>query len=459
MPEVYITEIRRALGWSGLATDQPRMDNTVIPTVDDFPEGGVEAWLVVLGCWCGMFCTFGLVNCIGVFEAYYISDRGPLHRYSQGNVSWITSFQAWGIPFGGILVCNTLFPSGRFHLDWLTSNVQFGPLFDRFGPRWILTAGALAYVFGLMMISLSDKYYQIFLSQGIVAAFGSSAVFNCCTASVISWFKRRRAFAFGIMVSGSSLGGVIMPIMMNKLIPRLGFPWTIRIVAFIILGLLAISASTVRSRLPPRPKPFSVASYLAGLREPAFALTCVASFFFYWGLFIPFNYIILQAEEAGMRPELAQYLLPIINAVSIPGRIIPGFLADKVGRYNITIAVTFLTALCTLALWIPSQNNEAALLAFAILYGLFSGSFISLAPTLVAQISDIREIGTRQGTCFVFQSFGALTGSPIAGAIVARQRGGFLGLQVFCGAAFLAALLGYVLARGRLVGRMFVARV
>lgn len=165
------------------------------------------------------------------------------------------------------------------------------------------------------MISISDRYYQIFLSQGIVATFGSSAVFNCCTASVLSWFKRRRAYAFGIMVSGSSLGGVIMPIMMNKLIPRFGFPWTIRIVTFMILGLLAIAACTVRCRLPLRPKPFNVASFLSGIRDPVFSLTCVASFLFYWGLFIPFNYIILQAEKAGMRSEMAQYLLPIINAV------------------------------------------------------------------------------------------------------------------------------------------------
>ncbi|OJJ06557.1 hypothetical protein ASPVEDRAFT_87855 [Aspergillus versicolor CBS 583.65] len=400
------------------------------PTEDDFPDGGLQAWLVVLGCWCGMFCTFGLVNCIGVFEAYYVSDKGPLHQHSQGDVSWITSFQAWGIPFGGII---------------------FGPLFDRLGPRWLLIPGAFVYVFGLMMISISDQYYQIFLSQGIVAAFGSSAVFNCCTLSVVSWFKRRRAYAFGIMVSGSSLGGVIMPIMMNKLIPRVGFPWTIRIVSFMILGLLVIAACTVRSRLPPQPKPFSASSYLSGLRDPAFTLTCLGSFFFYWGLFIPFNYIILQSEEAGMSRETAQYLLPIINAVSIPGRIIPGFLADKFGRYNVTILVSGITSIFCLALWVPGQSQEA-LFAFAVMYGLFSGSFISLAPTLVAQISDIREIGIRQGTCFVFQSFGALTGSPIAGAITARQNGSFLGLQLFCGFSLFTSMAVYIVARVVLVG-------
>jgi hypothetical protein len=31
----------------------------------DFPDGGVEAWLVVLGGWCCLFCSFGWINCIG----------------------------------------------------------------------------------------------------------------------------------------------------------------------------------------------------------------------------------------------------------------------------------------------------------------------------------------------------------------------------------------------------------
>ncbi|KAE8423672.1 major facilitator superfamily domain-containing protein [Aspergillus pseudocaelatus] len=396
----------------------------------DFPDGGAQAWTVVLGCWCGMFCTFGLVNCSGAFEAYYTGDNGPLNHYSQGLVSWILSFQAWGIPFGGIM---------------------FGPFFDHFGPKWLLTLGSIVYVFGLMMMSISDQYYQIFLSQGIVAAFGSSAVFSGCVSSVTTWFKHRRGYAFGVMVSGSSLGGVIMPIMMNRLIPLVGFPWTMRIIAFMILGLLLVTMWTARSRLPPKPRPFNLASYVSGLRSPAFSLTCTASFFFYWALFIPFNYIILQAEQAGVSSQLAQYLLPIINAVSIPGRILPGILADKAGRFNVTIVVASINAILCLALWIPG-SSQGAIIAFAVLYGLFSGSLISLAPTLVAQISDISEIGTRQGTCLFFQSLGALTGSPIAGAIIKQQNGSYVGLQVFCGVSFVASMAVYIVARTSLVG-------
>ncbi|KAL0940058.1 monocarboxylate permease-like protein [Colletotrichum truncatum] len=361
----------------------------------DFPDGGTDAWLTVFGGWCALFCTFGLINCVGVFQAYFL--QGPLREYPSSTVSWITSLQVWTMTFMGAL---------------------FGRLYDSYGPRYLLYGGTVVYVFGLMMTSLSTKYYQFILAQSIVSSIGSSAAFNASMASVTSWFFRRRGAALGIMVSGSSLGGVILPIMMSKMIDQVGFPWAIRAVAFLFLLLLSIACLTVKSRLPPRPRPFLFREYLDGLRQPVFAVTICAMFLFYWGMFLPFNFVILQAKAQGMDENLVIYLLPIMNAVSIPGRIIPGIVADKLGRYNSMIIITFISAVFCLALWIPGKGN-AAIIVFLVIFGFSSGGFISLAPALIAQICDIRQIGIRTGTAYALQSFGALTGSPIAGAIVA----------------------------------------
>jgi predicted MFS family arabinose efflux permease len=166
-----------------------------------------------------------------------------------------------------------------------------------------------------MMTSLSTEYYQFFLSQSIVAAIASSACFNACMTSVVSWFFKKRAMAFGIVASGSSMGGVVLPIMLTHMIDEVGFPWAMRAVAFLFLLMLGIACVTVKSRLPPRPRPLVVSEYLAGFKEPKFLLTCLGTFFFFWGMFLPFNYILLQAQSAGMSPTLVPYLLPIINAV------------------------------------------------------------------------------------------------------------------------------------------------
>lgn len=257
----------------------------------DFPDGGLEAWLVVLGSWCALFSSFGWINCIGIFQEYY--QEHQLSAYSPSTVSWISSMETFCMFLGGPI---------------------FGKVFDNYGPRWLLFCGTIAHVFGLMMASLSTEYYQFFLAQSVVSATGASSLFYGAMACVGTWFFRKRATAFGVMVSGSSLGGVILPIMVTKLIPEVGFPWAMRTVAFTILGLMIIANLTVKSRLKPKPKPLAIMEFIRPFGDIPFLLVTLGSWFFFFGMFLPFTYIILQAQADGMSINLSVYLIPILNA-------------------------------------------------------------------------------------------------------------------------------------------------
>ena len=90
---------------------------------------------------------------------------------------------------------------------------MIGKLYDNYGPRWLLVVGTFLEVFGLMMLSLSTEYYQILLSQGVCTAIGASTIFYPAMSSITTWFFKKRGAAFGIIAAGSSLGGVILPIM------------------------------------------------------------------------------------------------------------------------------------------------------------------------------------------------------------------------------------------------------
>lgn len=116
------------------------------------------------------------------------------------------------------------------------------------------------------------------------------------------------------MASGSSLGGVIFPIMVERLVGQVGFGWTMRICAFLIAFLLIIANLTVKSRIPPSPKPLDLMEFVRPLTEATYLLVAVGCFLFFFGLFLPFNFIILQARERGMSSNLAGYLIPILNA-------------------------------------------------------------------------------------------------------------------------------------------------
>ncbi|KAJ4357131.1 uncharacterized protein N0V89_001706 [Didymosphaeria variabile] len=63
------------------------------PDPKAFPDGGLEAWLVVMGGFCAVFASFGWINCVGVFQDYYKSTLLP--NYSSSQVAWIPSTESF----------------------------------------------------------------------------------------------------------------------------------------------------------------------------------------------------------------------------------------------------------------------------------------------------------------------------------------------------------------------------
>jgi MFS family permease len=74
----------------------------------------------------------------------------------------------------------------------------------------------------------ATKYWEIFLGQGIACGLAAGIAFIPAASSVSHWFRRRRATALGVLATGSSIGGIVYPVMINHLFPKIGFVWTVR---------------------------------------------------------------------------------------------------------------------------------------------------------------------------------------------------------------------------------------
>jgi MFS family permease len=220
----------------------PAMKAMIDPA--SFPDGGLTAWLCVFGAFCSLFASFGWINCIGVFQDYYQTHQ--LSEYSPSTVAWIPSLEVCIMFLGG---------------SWV------GRLYDNYGPRYIMLIGSFLHVFGLMMASISTKYYQFLLSQAACSSIGASMIFYPSFSVLATWFYKRRALVVGIASSGSGVGGIIFPIMVKKLVVEVGFGWALRICAFLILGLLILSNLFTKARIPPQPKPVKFMDFVRPLQE------------------------------------------------------------------------------------------------------------------------------------------------------------------------------------------------
>ena len=386
------------------------------------PNGGIVAWLQVLGSFFMLFNVSGIINSFGVFQSYYEDD--VLKNENPSRIAWIGSFQACLILFVGALT---------------------GPLFDMGYFRYMLAIGTFMGVLSLMMTSLCREYWQFMLGQSLCMGLGGACLFVPGLAITSTYFSSKRSLAVGIAASGSSSGAVVYSIMFHRLVSRIGFPWTVRAMGFMALGLLIISNVVMRPRIAPSHRR-SLFIWQA-FKEPAYCIYMLGIFLGYTGVYIPFFHVTsyaLRRTSAG--PSLSFYLVAILNGASIFGRILPSFLADKIGPFNTIIILAFCSTVLAFG-WMGIQSL-GGIIIFAILYGFMTGGYVALpAPCITSITANLHEVGSRVGMCFLFAGIGMLIGSPIAGALVNLKEASFWKAQLCCAMLLVGSTSCFVLTR------------
>ncbi|KAI0205153.1 MFS general substrate transporter [Astrocystis sublimbata] len=349
------------------------------------PDGGAKAWGVVAGGLINYIATFGLLNSFGTFQTYYENELLP--HESASTISWIGSIQLF-----------LLFATG----------IVLGPAFDKFGAIRMTIPGTFLYILSLELTSLGKEYYQIFLAQGILFGIADAMLFYPTISAINMWFDRKRGLALGIVVAGSSIGDIIWPILIHYLFGKIGFGWTVRAVGFICLGLLIVSVFLVVERHDEK-KPGNVTTDKKNLKQelksPAYISLTSGFTLAYLGLFVPFYYLPSYGLAHDLDPTTANNLLAFLNAGSFVGRIISGYLADTVGAFNVAIITSLLSSVTVFSL--IAITTEPSIIAFSVLYGLFSGGLISLQSVCLARLtSDMGTYGTKIGILMAVNSIG-----------------------------------------------------
>jgi MFS family permease len=379
------------------------------------PNGGLWAWLQVAGGFCIFFNTWGVLNTFGIFQTYY--ETGALFNESSSNISWIGSLQAYCVMIVGLIS---------------------GPVYDRGYLRALLLSGSFLIVFGFMMLSICRNFWEALLAQGFCIGIGAGLLFVPSLAILPTYFSTKIGLAMGLAASGSSLGGVIYPIVFYRLIDQIGFSWSVRVIGFIALGTLLLPICFMRMRIKPA-KPRAILDWSAFTDWP-FAFFTLSTMIGFIGLYAMLFYISYFAAAANITTaEMSFYVIPILNASSMFGRTIPNAISDKIGPLNceINMAVFVDARLLTnilivfgpagiicgvLTFCMLSVKTLGGILPIAILYGFFSGVFIALPGVCFVELTaDKSKIGTRIGMGFAMFGFGVLAGGPGGGSIVGNN--------------------------------------
>ncbi|KAL9112044.1 MAG: hypothetical protein Q9227_003664 [Pyrenula ochraceoflavens] len=278
---------------------------------------------------------------------------------------------------------------------------------------------------------------------GLMNAFGSWQTFY-----QLDLLRAYSAFSI------SWIGGVVYAVVFSRVQASSAFGWATRAVAFIVLATSILPLLFMRSRHVPTGN--LCLFDRAALFDVPYMLLNIGLLFGFMGLYIIFYYVQFYAiRKIDASSPVVNYLLTILNATSLLGRVVAGFYADKIGSINMQAAVALISALLTYCL--IAIRNIPGLIVFCLLYGASAGAFQGLPAAGIATLcDDPSTIGIRIGMTLAFVGVGVLVSNPIAGAILgpisARDAGDWTGLIVWCAVLLTASGICMVAARTARVG-------
>ncbi|KAF9564278.1 MFS general substrate transporter [Agrocybe pediades] len=408
---------------------------------EEVQDAGLGAWMTVVGAWLILFASIGNIYSFGVYQDsldYY--SRFFLRQFTPSQIGWMGSVLLM-LPFAGGIVAGKLFDKGYF--------------------RHVVLTGSVLILFSLFMLSLAKEgqYYQdtywrlftkVFLSQSVGVGLGGGLILAPTTGIVSLHFTKNRNLAYGITLTGVSVGAVVLPIALNHLIPRIGFAQAVRVDAYIALGCLVVGNALLRLPEAYKNKKPTVVNVVNFFRDPAYVTFIVGSMMVAFGIYFPLVYMQLYSILHHIDTNLAFYSLAIINGASALGRIGANYFADRYGVWKLQVPTTLLAGV---SIWsMLTVKDKSSMIAVSFFYGIFSGAWLSLAMGALASLATCpQEIGARIGVALAICSLGLLGSIPAQGALLTdrylwARPVTFSGSMMF-GASILYALTWWIVVR------------
>jgi MFS family permease len=378
---------------------------------------------------------------------------------------WLTVGIASGLQFSFPVFLVPLFEefrwsrglaAGAFSVSSIVQGVVspgVGVLVDRVGPRRVMLGGAALVGVACTLGSGIATVWQLYLVVGVLTAIGVCAVTWVPSGALVSqWFADRRASMLGLVFSGMGVGVLTIGPLTQWLIDHHGWRDTYLIlgagtlallVPLVWLGVHEASGASRSSARAGQGRDDTTAGAAdvgirAALRMRAFWALFFAYLFTPLAVFPVITHQVAFAVDHGFPRLFVAGIFGLTGFMSIVGRIVFGFAADRIGRAPSATISYACTACGTLALLsIEWWRQPAAFYVYAILFGLGFGARGPIITAIAAQLFPGRRFAAIYGFMSIGNGLGGAVGPWFAGALfdaTGTYRVAFLLAIMFCAA-------------------------
>lgn len=336
-----------------------------------------------------------------------------------------------------------------------------GYLVDKYSIKKLMIAGCAILGTALILHSQATTPAVVYVSRSMMGISLGLVGVLANTVLVSNWFRRRRGTAIGIILTGTSFGGVLIPLLATPLILSYGWRtamlalsviiWVVLLPSIIFLvkdhpgsiglmpdgdspGVAAISSENVIQGLPKTGMTLSEA-----LKTPRFWVFGICAALIFYPIFVTTQQFILylQTPRIGMSAQAASFAQAALFAVSVAGKFFFGFLSDKISPTRVMLLCCSVMFAATFVLFgLTAQTAFLFMIPFGLGYG---GTFV-LLQRLAADYFGLREYGKILGAITVIETMGAAVGGIVTGRLADAAGGdysrAFYGVAVATGLAF-----------------------
>mgnify|MGYP001059463566 CR=1 FL=1 len=396
-------------------------------------------WIIVIIATLSLLISNGLS--IGGFPVFYESIREDFVRIGAIEASKAESFIGIGAALT-FLTAGFLSPFA-------------GWLIQKFSTKRMMIVGCVILGTGLVLHSQAQAVWLVYFSRILMGASLGFVGVLATTVLVASWFVRLRGTAIGILLTGTSFGGVLIPLLATPLIERYGWRtamvlvsltiWLILLPAIIFLvkskpsemGLLpdGISPSTDKDGMKSsdikdagdgKREQQDGLTLFEAMKTPIFWVFASCAALIFYPIFVTSQQFILylQSEKIGLLPWQASYAQSALFAVSLVGKFFFGFLSDKMSPTKVMLICCTVMFLATLVLL---NLTVATAFLFLIPFGFGYGGTFVLLQRLVADYFGNRDYPKILGVITVVETIGASVGGIITGRLADSAGGDYTG--------------------------------
>jgi MFS family permease len=320
--------------------------------------------------------------------------------------------------------------SGPISISWIISGtlgITLGALNDRFGPRLVVTICGVLFGAGCLLMSQVQETWQMYLYYGVLIGAGMALPIPIMS-TISRWFVKRRTMMTGILMAGSGVGGLTLPLLTNWLILNHGWRYSFSLIGGIFLAVIVIAAQLLK-RDPSRIKQATYGADMMeekqtnanvrgmamkdALKTRQFWLICLLFFCFSLTVNTLMVHLVPHITDLGISASLAAVILATSNGAGIVGRIGLGGLGDKLGNRRLFL-VTFLLLVLTFA-GLLFAGRAWLLFLIVIVFGLGFGAGLTQESPLVASMFGLKSHGLILGATSIGHTLGAASGTFLAG--------------------------------------------